>query len=111
MAPSASALFWVAAAGFVRLMIHRSVLINPVSTEQAVDYVREWFRFSHVAPLNPGANHLTLLRSALPAAGVGADLATDAHIAALAIEYRAELHSNVPYLGRFPGLRWRNPLK
>ena len=102
---------WVVAASFVRLMTHRRVLSSPIGPEQAVDYVREWFRFPHVSPLNPGADHLTLLRSALSAAGVGANLVTDAHIAALAIEYQAELHSNDPDFGRFPGLRWRNPLR
>lgn len=38
------------------------------------------------------------------------NLATDAHIAALAIEYQAEVHSNDADFARFPGLRWRNPL-
>ena len=38
------------------------------------------------------------------------NLATDAHIAALAMEYQAEVHSNDADFARFPGLRWRNPL-
>ncbi len=36
---------------------------------------------------------------------------TDAHLAAIAIERKAELHSNDQDFGRFPGLRWRNPLR
>ena len=64
----------------------------------------------HVSPLNPGADHLALLRRALEAAGVGGDLVTDAHIAALAMEYQAEVHTNDTDFSRFPGLRWRNPL-
>ena len=32
------------------------------------------------------------------------------HIAALAIEHQAEVHSNDNDFARFPGLRWRNPL-
>jgi hypothetical protein len=35
---------------------------------------------------------------------------TDAHIAALAIEYQAEVHSNDNDFSRFAGLRWRDPL-
>ena len=50
------------------------------------------------------------MRGALAAAGVGGNLVTDVHIAALAIEYQAEVHSNDTDFGRFPGLRWRNPL-
>ena len=101
---------WVVTAGFVRLLTHPSVLSHPARPEQAVDYVQEWFNFSHVTPLNPGTEHLTLFRGALAASGVGGNLVTDAHIAALTIEYQAELHSNDADFGRFPGLRWRNPL-
>jgi len=42
--------------------------------------------------------------------GVAGNLSTDAHLAALAIEYQAELVSNDRDFGRFPGLRWFNPL-
>jgi predicted nucleic acid-binding protein len=41
---------------------------------------------------------------------VGGNLTTDTHLAALAIEHQGELHSNDADFGRFPGLRWRNPL-
>ena len=101
---------WVVTAGFVRLLTHRAVLTHPAMPEQAVDLVQEWFAFPHVTPLNPGVEHLTLFRRVLTASGAGANLVTDAHIAALAIEYQAEVHSNDTDFGRFPGLRWRNPL-
>ena len=98
------------ATGFVRVLTHPSVRERPATPTQAIDYVEEWIRFPHVAPLNPGAEHLTLLRRNLAAAGVGANLVTDAHIAALAMEYQGVVHSNDADFGRFPGLRWRNPL-
>ena len=101
---------WVVSTGFVRLMTNPKVLTHPATPTQAVDYVREWFRFPHVTPVNPGAGHLDLLRRNLAAAGVGANLVTDSHIAAVAMEYQAEVHSNDTDFSRFPGLRWRNPL-
>ena len=101
---------WVVATGFVRLMTHPRVVANPATTTEAIDYVQEWFRFSHVTPVNPGSDHLIHLRRSLAAAGVGADLVTDAHLASIAMEYQAELHSNDADFSRFPGLRWRNPL-
>ena len=101
---------WVVAMGFVRLATHASVLAHPGSPAEAVDYVDEWFRLPHVTPLNPGRQHLTLVRRALEAAGVGGNLVTGAHIAALAMEYQAEVHSNDSDFSRFPGLRWRNLL-
>ena len=101
---------WLVTAGFVRLLTHPSVRERPAVPTQAVGYVEEWFRFPNVTPLNPGTEHLRLFRQALIAAGVGANLVTDAHVAALAIEHQAEVHSNDADFGRFPGLRWRNPL-
>ena len=101
---------WVVSTGFVRLMTHPKVLTSPATPTQVVDYVRGWFQFPHVAPINPGAEHLSLFRRNLAAAGVGANLVTDSHIAAVAMEYQAEVHSNDTDFSRFPGLRWRNPL-
>ena len=101
---------WAVSVGFVRLMTHPRVVTRPATPAQAVDYVLEWFRFPHVTPVNPGPGHLTHLRRNLVAAGVGANLMTDAHVAALSMEYQAEVHSNDTDFVRFPGLRWRNPL-
>ncbi len=101
---------WVVTVGFVRLLTHPSLRDHPATIAQALDFVDLWFHAPHVTTLNPGRQHLTLVRRALDAAGVGGNLATDAHIAALAIEYQAEVHSNDTDFSRFPGLHWRNPL-
>ena len=101
---------WMVSTGFVRLMTHPRVLRSPVSPVDAIAHVRDWFRYAHVSPINPGSEHLTHVQRNLEAAGVGANLVTDAHIAALAMEYQAEVHSNDSDFSRFPGLRWRNPL-
>ncbi|WP_420446248.1 hypothetical protein [Candidatus Poriferisodalis sp.] len=53
---------------------------------------------------------MATLRRLLVEAGVGGNLVSDAHIAALASEHQAEVHSNDADSGHFPGLRWRNPL-
>jgi hypothetical protein len=42
--------------------------------------------------------------------GIAGNLTYDAHLAALAIEYQAELVSTDTDFARFPGLRWLNPL-
>ena len=46
----------------------------------------------------------------LLAGPVGPNLVTDAHLAALAIEHQAVLHSNDSDFARFSGLTWRNPI-
>ena len=101
---------WIVVAGFLRLITQRTMLSQLATPSQAMSFVDAWFRYPHIAPLNPGPQHLSLLREALDAAGVGGNLVTDAHIAALAIEHQAEVHSNDADFARFPGLRWRNPL-
>lgn len=101
---------WIVSTGFVKLMTHARALMVPLLPSQAVDCVTEWFQYAHVTPVNPGAEYLLHFRRNLDAAGAAANLVTDAHIAALAIEYQAEVHSNDTDFSRFPGLRWRNPL-
>ncbi len=101
---------WVVVTGFLRLITQRTMMTRPATPAQALDLVHEWFRQPHIASLNPGSQHLTLLGQLLDAAGVGGNLVMDAHLAALAMEYQAEVHSNDADFARFPGLRWRNPL-
>ena len=101
---------WAVTVGFMRMMTHPGILVRPAGLSETIDWVNDWFRFPHVTPMNPGADHLVQLRRNLIAAGVGGNLVTDCHIAALAIEYQAEVHSNDTDFSRFPGLRWRNPL-
>ena len=101
---------WVVSTGFVRLMTHPRVLDRPAAPLEAIDYVNQWFRYPHIGPINPSSEHISHFRRNLAAAGVGGNLVADAHIAALAMEYQAEVHSNDTDFSRFPGLLWRNPL-
>ena len=97
-------------ASFVRLMTSRSAVAIPITPTEALDFVDEWFERSHVVALIPGSRHLRFLRRNLEAAGVGGNIVSDAHIAALAMEHQAEVHTNDRDFDRFPGLMWRNPL-
>lgn len=101
---------WAVVVGFVRLMTHPAVLVNPLGPEAAVGCVRAWLGPLHVQILDPGPRHLEILNRLLTGLGVAANLTSDAHLAALAIETQSELHSNDTDFGRFPGLRWHNPL-
>lgn len=107
---TAVAIPWAVSVGFVRLMTHASVVRRPLPPRTAIGHVRSWLERSNVAVLEPASRHLAILEQLLDAIGVAGRLTTDAHLAALAIENQAELHSNDVDFGRFPGLRWRNPL-
>ena len=66
--------------------------------------------FPALCPSTPAQTICPTFGGTLTSAGVGADLVTDAHLASIAMEYQAELHSNDVDFSRFPGLRWRNPI-
>ncbi len=101
---------WAVAFGFIRLVTHPAVMRQPLAVEHAVSLVEEWLAQDCVRILDPGPRHLATAKHLFAAAGIGASLTTDVHLAALAIEHQAELHSNDTDFARFPGLRWHNPL-
>jgi hypothetical protein len=101
---------WVVVFGFVRLVTHPSVMADPLPPLEALATVRSWMDESNVSIVDPGPRHLAITEDLLKATGVAGNLTTDTHLAALAIEYQADLHSNDADFGRFPGLRWKNPL-
>lgn len=101
---------WAVSCGFIRLMTHPSVLVTPLDPGAAVRHVRSWLERPHVEPLDPGPRHLEIVERLVTKLGVAANLTTDAHIAAIAIERQCELHSNDADFSRFDGLRWHNPL-
>lgn len=101
---------WVVLLGFQRLMTNRRVLDDPMSTGEAITHIRSWLGQPQAQLIHPGPRHLDLLESLADAAMISSELTTDLHLAALAIEHQAELHSNDSDFRRFPGLRWFNPL-
>lgn len=102
---------WAVMLGYLRLMTSRSVLIDPFPAAEVIDHLRSWLERPQVQILQPGPRHLDLLEHLMRVAHSAGTLTTDVHLAALAIEYQAELHSNDADFARFPGLRWRNPLR
>jgi toxin-antitoxin system PIN domain toxin len=101
---------WAVSCGFVRLMTHPAVLETPMDPAAALRHVRSWLERPHVEVLDPGPRHLDILERLVAKLGVAANLTTDAHLAAIAIERQCELHSNDVDFSRFEGLRWHNPL-
>ncbi len=101
---------WVVATGFLRLVTQPGILSTPLRPGEALDRVESWLEQPHVEIVEPGPRHLRIVRVLAEATGLLSGLTTDTHLAALAIEHRAEVHSNDTDFGRFPGLRWSNPI-
>lgn len=104
-------LAWAAMLGYLRIMTSRSVLVDPLGPGEALAHMRSWLDRPQTRILVPGPEHLDLLESLAEKAGATGKLTTDLHLAAIAIEHQAELNSNDGDFGRFPGLRWVNPLE
>jgi toxin-antitoxin system PIN domain toxin len=96
--------------GFIRLTTNRRVFAEPLTIAEAIEQVQSWFDQPNTRLILPTERHWSLLQKLLSAAGVGANLTTDAHLAALAIEHGYTLCSNDNDFARFDGLKWQNPL-
>ena len=101
---------WVAALGFIRISTNSRILENPLDVGGACHRVRSWLAQPQTVLIHPGERHAEILFGLLEEAGAAGNLTTDAHLAAMAIEHQAELHSTDADMARFPGLRWLNPL-
>ena len=96
--------------GFIRIATNPRVLSPPLSVEAATGYVSTWLGQPNVSHIVAGARHFDMAFSLLKEVGTGGNLTTDVQLAALALEYDADMHSNDVDFARFPGLRWTNPL-
>lgn len=96
--------------GFIRVVTSRRIFDAPRTLDEALEDVEGWLE-AGASVLSPGPRHLELAFRLLRGAGTAGNLTTDVQLAALAIEHQAELHSADADFGRFPGLRWVDPLR
>lgn len=101
---------WGVLLAFLRLSTRAAVFPRPLAPEGSLDVIDAWLSQPCSTIVHPGERHLRILRDLITPLGAGGNLASDAHLAALAIEHGAELCSCDSDFSRFPGLRWRNPL-
>ncbi len=101
---------WNVLLAFLRLTTRPGLFQNPLTVEAAFDLVASWLDQSSSTVVHPSPHHLRVLRELILPLGTGGNLTSDAHLAALAIEYGAELCSFDTDFARFQGLKWRNPL-
>ena len=103
-------LAWIVVLGFLRLATNPHIFGAPMTVDEAASHIELWLERSHVKIVNPGPGHWELLFGFPHAEGKAGNLTTDAHLAALAIESRAIIHTADTDFLRFSGVRWHNPL-
>jgi uncharacterized protein len=104
-------LAWNVLLGFIRLSTRSVVVEDPYEVTEAIGLVESWIAQPCATIVDPTERHASVLRELLAPLGAGGNLASDAHLAALAIEHGATLYSSDNDFSRFPGLRWSDPLR
>ena len=98
-------LAWPVLLGFIRISTNPRVYVQPLDVADALDQIDEWIDLSSTVLVAPTNRHQAILRGLIEAAGTAANLTTDAHLAALAIEHGATLASFDGDFHRFAGLK------
>lgn len=101
---------WPSLLGFLRLVTNPRVFQRPEPMADAWAQVSAWLDAGVAWIPQPTDRHRDVFASLLAAPGMQANLVPDAHLAALAIEHGLTLCSTDGDFGRFPALRWRDPL-
>jgi uncharacterized protein len=103
-------LCWTVLSAFIRIGTNPRVFEHPLSLEQALARVQSWLDQPCTRIVRPTERHWTVFKQVLTDGQAVANIVTDAHLAALAIEHGCELASTDSDFARFPKLKWRNPL-
>lgn len=104
-------LCWPVLDAFIRIGTNPRVFAHPLSLDQALACVQSWLDQPCTRIVQPTERHWMAFQKMLRDGQATANLVTDAHLAALALEHGCTLMSTDADFSRFPGLRWRNPLK
>jgi toxin-antitoxin system PIN domain toxin len=102
---------WPVILGFLSVVTNARVFPQALTSEQAVAVLDAWLARPNVVALEPGPEHWTIMRDLVHESGAAGSLVGDAHLAALAIERGAELCSADADFGRYPRLRWVDPVR
>ena len=101
--------------GFVRIVTHPRIFAAPSSLADAMQFAEDLrtrpMKKSNRVAISPGPDHWRIFRSLCDAAGAKGNLVPDAWLAAMAIERGCEWITTDGDFARFPGLRWRHPLR
>lgn len=96
--------------GFIRIATNARVFAAPLTIDRAIRVVDGWLAQPNVKLIAPSESHWDHYKIMLTKGTVGGNLTTDAHIAALALDYGLVVYSTDTDFARFPKVKWINPL-
>jgi hypothetical protein len=100
----------VVLSGFVRVVTHPRVFVDPTPIDAALSFCRAVRESPSTIPLVPGRRHWSIFEDLCRRTGARGNAVPDSWFAALAIESGATWVSADRAFSRYPGLRWRHPL-
>jgi uncharacterized protein len=100
---------WVVLLSFWRIATHPAVFRDPIDAVTAGAIVEEWLAQPAALVVHPSTRHLSILRGLLREVGTAANLVSDAHVAALALEHGATVITYDSDFSRFAGVQYRKP--
>ena len=98
-------LAWATLLAVIRLTTNPAVYEEPLSADKALDLIDGWLDAPPATIIGPTPRHGEMLRALLSETGAAGNLASDAHLAALAIEHGATLATFDADFLRFSGLK------
>lgn len=101
---------WQSVGAFLRISTHPKLPGMRAGREKIMRIVSSWAVHPSVRMLAPGERHLLYLKEMVLAGQASGPMITDAQLAALTMEHGGYLCTADRDFGRFPGLRWGNPL-
>ena len=102
---------WIVILGFLRIVTNGRIMPKPLMPEVAINLANDWLRQPPSLTVVPSQQHWPIFKEILAPLGTAANLTSDAHLAALAIEHGARLYSTDNDFSRFQSLRWTNPIE
>ncbi len=110
-ADSAFGLSDLVVSGFVRIVTHPRIFAPPSALADALQFADDLRQCPNCVAVAPGRDHWRIFRRLCAEARAKGNLIPDAFLAAMAIEHGCEWITTDRDFARFPGLRWRHPLR
>ena len=101
---------WSVLQAFILVSTNPRASRRPLMLNEAIARIQSWLDQPCVRILQPTENHWAIFQQMLRAGRATANLVSDAHLAALAVEHNCVLHSTDRDFARFRGLKWKNPI-
>lgn len=95
----------------VRIVTNPRVFRTPSTHDRVFGFIGELVARPNARVVHPGPLHLEIFEELCRRSGAAGKLAADAQHAAVAVEHGCTMVTTDADFDRFPGLRWRHPLR